>query len=119
MQEFITSLGFTIWEFAIVVVGGILAILIVVAFSKNIPDIAHNYIIGMCFKWKKNYCPRDIMEINKEKWYIDHMNSLDIKFLTVIEWDPHGGEIILGTREMVKTYHEFQKSARIKLGNFN
>lgn len=99
------------------IIGGIVFI-IMVFLTVNLKDTVHNVIIGWGFKWKKNYKLRDIIKYNNERWYIDNLNGIRIKFLLVIEWEEGTEFIILSKEELTMTYHLFQKSPIRKVGSF-
>jgi len=89
---------------------------LIVFITVNLKEMTHSLIIGWFIKVFKQYKPRDILKIDGEYWYLDHLNSYRIKFLKVIDIDTDN--IVLSKEEMSIEYSQFLKSKIIRIGSF-
>ncbi len=89
---------------------------LIVFLTINAREMMHSLIIGWFIKIFKQYKPRDVLRIDGELWYLDHLNSYRIKFLLVVDMDDDF--IILSKEEMSIEYSQFLKSKIRRVGTF-
>ena len=95
----------------------IVLFILVIFISVNLKEMIHSLIIGWFIKAFKQYKPRDIIRIDGELWYLDHLNSYRVKFLKVIDIDDCN--IVLSKEELSIEYSQFLKSKIRRVSCFN
>lgn len=117
-KEVITAFSIDAFEISMILIGVFVAFIFYVAFSKNLPDMGHNFIIGFMMKRKKTYRCGDIFKIDGLEWYLDVMNGLRLKFKRVIDWDRSKDNIVLSKPEELSiSYVTFLNMKIHKLGS--
>lgn len=82
---------------------------------KNFTQMAYLKILGVFVKHNRNYRVGGIFEYDKQEWYLDNLNTYDIKFKEVLERTPD--KITLSTKQKIIPYDLFLKN-RIWCGHF-
>jgi hypothetical protein len=108
----------TSYDNVMVIIGVIVAFFFIVIIAKILPNRVQLIIAGINFKISKLYGCGDIIKINGESWYIDHMNTYRITFRKVVDWDTSDKEVKMNKKEDLSIdYITFLKMKIHRLGN--
>ena len=114
-EGIIRNASISIYGYMMIGIGIVVAFLLLVAISKNLVNMAWSFNIGLSLKFTKKYRYGDIFEYDKKEWYLDALNTYDIKFKEVIERTQK--EITLSNKQLIIPYSLFIKK-RMWCGHF-
>jgi len=104
-----------ITRFIIIIVVIIVLFFLYILVKRNFSEMAYQNLVGKFVKYNRKYRRGDIFEYDKKEWYLDALNTYDIKFKEVIERTQK--EITLSNKQLIIPYSLFIKK-RMWCGHF-
>ena len=86
----------------------VFAFFLYILVKKNFSQMAYLRLLGWFIKRKQMFRVGGIFEYDGVEWYLDNLNTYDIKFKEVIERDSN--MIILSTKQKIIPYNIFLKN---------
>ena len=102
-------------QLAVIIGIVIFAFFLYILVKKNLSSMAYLKLLGVFIKHNRNYRVGGIFEYDGQEYYLDNLNTYDIKFKFVIERS--ADRITLSTKQKIIPYNLFLKN-RIWCGHF-
>ena len=96
------------------IIAAAFAFIIIIGISKNIPDIIHNYIIGLSIKTFKKFEVGEVFVYGNKDWELFKLNGISLTFREIAT--RVDGGITTGEKKLTKQYSKFIRDDIITTG---